>query len=106
MLTNLQQIILTCLPSLTPLFTFFAQKTKNSSYGLTYGRKKHTGTDHSINLPKYSQHSQISEPTDLPRSDSQENILQGKGDIVITKTTEIEVQEYDKESHAFGGKKW
>jgi len=43
------------------------------------------------------------------RSDSEEHIIPapGKGDLLITKTTEIEVQEeYDQESETFSGKGW
>ncbi|RMZ85028.1 hypothetical protein DV738_g147, partial [Chaetothyriales sp. CBS 135597] len=102
-------IFLTCLPCLTPLFTFLREKTRgtNSSYGInSAGKKKDTSaslhylhrqsTNRSTALRDLNR-SAVSESHALG-SDSEENILPIQGDRqgqqYITKTTVIEVKRY------------
>lgn len=77
------QIFLTCLPSLTPIFTFFAQKSKTSNYG-AYQRspKNTTGGSYSqqsgsdpVRLKKFSEASAFSDVTAVQRTESEEDIL-------------------------------
>lgn len=46
--------------------------------------------------------------TAVNRSASEEHILpaQGKQDLLITKTTEVDVREYNKEKDAFSRRGW
>lgn len=103
-------IFLTCLPSLTPLFTFFANKAKHSRYGLYYGPTKDTYTNNSVQLHKVTNASQNSDSTAFQRSDSEEHIMPvgTKPDFLITKTTttEVEIHEGDKEGQEYGRKRW
>lgn len=53
--------------------------------------------------------SSSTEPTVINRSDSEERILssaQGNGNMFITKTTRIEVQEYDADGDALNKSSW
>ncbi|KAK5946823.1 hypothetical protein PMZ80_000967 [Knufia obscura] len=106
-------IFLTCLPSLTPLFTFFANKAKTS--GLYYGRTKGLHDSNSSNAmrlekraSRFESSPSSSATTAVNRSSSEEHIIpiQGKGDLLITKTTEIDIQEYDNEHDAINRRAW
>lgn len=81
-------IFLTCLPSLTPLFTFFAQKSRISNYGAYQRSPRNTtaatlsqasatgGNADPVKLKKFSQASHFSDTTTaMHRSDSEEDIL-------------------------------
>ncbi|KAK6374195.1 hypothetical protein LTR64_002302 [Lithohypha guttulata] len=102
-------IFLTSLPSLTPLFTYFSNKAKTSSYGMSsYGKgRSASNTENSAVSQQTSGNYVYGGPTTVERSDSQEHIISNteKG-MTITKTTEIQVQRLHDSIGATNHKSW
>lgn len=98
-------IFLTCLPSLTPLFTYFANKSRATHYAL-YSRKK-SGTNDTSNSAQPAPESKPAHMSLIStgRSDSQERIFMSTGDdLTILKTTEVDVQQFDSNTSVAGQK--
>ena len=98
------QIFLTCLPTLTPLVTWFANKSRKGTYEHSYGQygpgrsHAHTGSG-AIKLGSVNRTLPVgvmSKISHSSRTDSEETILpiHGADDQHIMKTTTVEIKSY------------
>lgn len=93
------QIFLTCLPTLTPLVTWFANKSRKGTYHYTYGQNA-TAASGAIKLGSVDkQHVPVGITSNIShasRNDSEETILPMHGHDTILKTTTVDIKRYSQ----------
>lgn len=95
------QIFLTCLPTLTPLVTWFANKSRKGTYEYTYGQNA-TAASGAIKLGSVDKQQVpvgiTSKISHASRNDSEETILpmHGHDDMTILKTTTVDIKRYSQ----------